>query len=179
MSEPSGAASPVAWTQFTQDPRRPDSAPLRASDRDRDVVLTVLGESYAEGRLTREEHDERSDRTIASRTLGELVPLVVDLVPASVPRARQAGSQDLAARAQQHWWAEVRKALVTFLLPTLICWAVYVLTGGWRDGVTPWPAWVMLGTGINVSRVALQRDRIIAEERQRLERKQHRAARRA
>ena len=32
---------------------------LRASDNDRDQVATVLSTAYAEGRLTKDEHDER------------------------------------------------------------------------------------------------------------------------
>src|SRR4051812_26241637 len=178
MSRPPSAASPDPWAQFTQDPRRPDSAPLRASDGDRDVALTVLGDSYAEGRLTKEEYDERSDRAVASRTLGELVPLIVDLVPAVAPRTPPPGADELAARAVRHWEGERRKAVTLFVVASLICWVVYVLTGGWRGGVTPWPAWVMLGTGINLLRVGVQRDRIIADEQRRLVRRQYRADRR-
>jgi uncharacterized membrane protein len=175
MSEPPGA-SPVPWTQFTQDPRRPDSTALRASDRDRDVVLTVLGESYAEGRLTKEEYDERADRTVGSRTLGELVPLLVDLVPASPPRTPPTAVDEAAARAVRHWQVERRKAVTLFVVVSLICWAVFVPTG-LLSGHFPWPLWVMLGTGINVLRVGLQREQIIADERRRLERRQRRAVR--
>jgi hypothetical protein len=178
MSEPPGAASPVPWAQFTQDPRRPDSGPLRASDRDRDVVLTLLGEGYAEGRLTKDEHDDRSDRTVAARTLGELVPLIVDLVPSAPPRTPQAGADELAARAVRHWEGERRKAVTLFVVVSLICWVVFAVTQGFFTRHFPWPLWPMLGTGINVLRVGLQRDRIIADERRRLERRQRRAVRR-
>ena len=68
------------WDRFEHDPRRPENAPLRASDKDRDLVHDLLGTAYAEGRLTREELDERADRVNAARTLGELPPLVSDLV---------------------------------------------------------------------------------------------------
>ena len=171
MSEPPGAGSTARWAEFSQDPRRPDSGPLRASDRDRDVALAVLGEGYADGRLTKEEYDDRSHRTVASRTLGELVPLIADLVAVSPP-SPPPPADDLAARAVRHWQSELRRAVVTFLVPVLTCWAVYVLSGAWRHGGTPWPAWVMLGTGINLLRVGLQRDRMIADERRRLERRQ-------
>jgi len=177
MSRPPSAASPDPWGQFTQDPRRTDSAPLRASDRDRDVVLTVLGESYADGRLTKEEYDERSDRTVASKTLGELVPLIVDLVPAVPPRAPPPRVDELTARAVRHWEGQRRKAVTYFVVVSLICWAVFVPTG-LLPGHFPWPLWVMLGTGIHVLRVGLHRDRIIADERRRLERRQRRAGRR-
>ena len=55
---------PVPGRDFTEDPRRPDAAALRASDRDRDVVLGVLAEGYADGRLTKEEYDERAGAAV-------------------------------------------------------------------------------------------------------------------
>jgi hypothetical protein len=57
---------------------------LRASDADRDQVATVLSTAYAEGRITREEHDERLGSAMTARTFDELIPLTSDLVP--VPR---------------------------------------------------------------------------------------------
>ena len=53
---------------------------LRASDADREQVRTVLSTAYAEGRLTREEHDERLDQVLTARTFDDLVPLTQDLV---------------------------------------------------------------------------------------------------
>ena len=60
---------------------------LRASDTDRDQVATVLSTAYAEGRLTREEHDERLDKAMAARTFDELVPLTHDLVVVDAAQA--------------------------------------------------------------------------------------------
>ena len=54
---------------------------LRASDTDRDKVATVLSTAYAEGRITREEHDERLDQVMRARTFDDLVPITTDLVP--------------------------------------------------------------------------------------------------
>jgi hypothetical protein len=54
---------------------------LRASDTDRDKVATVLSTAYAEGRITREEHDERLDAVMRARTFDDLVPITNDLVP--------------------------------------------------------------------------------------------------
>lgn len=68
---------------------------LRASDADREQVATVLSTAYAEGRITREEHDERLDQVLGARTFDDLVPITSDLVltpsvapaqpPATVP----------------------------------------------------------------------------------------------
>ncbi|GAA1782668.1 DUF1707 SHOCT-like domain-containing protein [Actinomadura chokoriensis] len=54
---------------------------LRASDADRERVAAVLGEALADGRLTMEEHSERTSRVYAARTLGELTGLTRDLSP--------------------------------------------------------------------------------------------------
>jgi hypothetical protein len=58
---------------------------LRASDADRDQVATVLSTAYAEGRLTREEHDERIDQLMAAKTFDELIPITRDLVIVGTP----------------------------------------------------------------------------------------------
>lgn len=53
---------------------------LRASDTDRDQVATVLNTAYAEGRLTRDEHDERLSQLMAAKTFDDLIPITRDLV---------------------------------------------------------------------------------------------------
>ena len=58
---------------------------LRASDADRDKVTTVLTTAYAEGRITREEHDERLELVLAAKTFDELIPITSDLVLAPAP----------------------------------------------------------------------------------------------
>jgi hypothetical protein len=52
---------------------------IRASDADRDVVVEALREAYTEGRLTRDEFDERMSAAYASKTWGQLRELTVDL----------------------------------------------------------------------------------------------------
>src|SRR3712207_706065 len=58
---------------------------LRASDADRDQVATVLSTAYAEGRLTREEHDERLEQLLRAKTFDDLIPITNDLVPTGQP----------------------------------------------------------------------------------------------
>jgi hypothetical protein len=53
--------------------------PIRASDADRDVVVDALREAYTEGRLTRDEFDERMSAAYTGRTWGQLRELTVDL----------------------------------------------------------------------------------------------------
>ncbi|MBM7798638.1 hypothetical protein JOE57_001559 [Microlunatus panaciterrae] len=63
-----------------------DSGSLRASDADRDQVAGVLHAAYAEGRITRDEHDERMSALLSARTFAELEALTADLVATS-PRS--------------------------------------------------------------------------------------------
>jgi hypothetical protein len=58
---------------------------LRASDADREQVATLLSTAYAEGRLTRDEHDERIDQLMAAKTFDDLIPITRDLVPVGPP----------------------------------------------------------------------------------------------
>jgi hypothetical protein len=65
---------------------RPGPHDLRASDADRELVIGLLGEAAADGRLTLPEHAERSERALAARTLGELTSLTADLaLPSGQP----------------------------------------------------------------------------------------------
>jgi len=60
------------------------TAAMRASDADRDAVLSDLSEHFQAGRLTAEEFEERAGRALAARTWGELKELLRDL-PATRP----------------------------------------------------------------------------------------------
>lgn len=52
---------------------------LRIGDAEREQAAAELGEHYAQGRLTMEEHAERLDQIWAARTRGELTPIFGDL----------------------------------------------------------------------------------------------------
>jgi hypothetical protein len=164
------------WASFTLDPRRPEYAPLRASDQDRNVVHQVLADAYADGRLDRDEFETRTAGVTAAKTLGALAGLVEGLVPrSSVPAVRSGGGlmtdAELQERALAKWHREREQALGGFVFASVVCWVIWLATGA--DGI-PWPLFVMAGTGINVLRVFTQRRDIIAAERRRLEKKRER-----
>jgi hypothetical protein len=50
-----------------------------AANADRDRAIDVLKAGFAEGRLTKAEHDDRVGRVYAARTYGELGSLIADL----------------------------------------------------------------------------------------------------
>ena len=62
-------------------------AQMKASDSDRDAVVSDLSEHFQAGRLTAGEFDERTGRALAARTWGGLRDLLADL-PATQPAPR-------------------------------------------------------------------------------------------
>lgn len=93
-----------------------------ASNADRERAVDVLRAGFTEGRLTREELDERVARVYEARTYGELGALVADL-PAGVapPRAQpmtpQPGS---SVRAHSPIAGLILTAIVVFALAALL-----------------------------------------------------------
>lgn len=161
----------TVWDEFEFDPRRPQNREMRASDADRDIAYGALGRAYADGRLTREEFDQRSEAVLGSRTLGELPALLSDLVPTSTSQQIAVPAGEVAAIQEQavaRYQKSVREALWSFLSASLICWVIWGVTGA---GAFPWPVFVMLGTGLNVGRLLVMRQDAIDSERRRLERK--------
>ena len=170
------------WAAFAHDPRDPAAAPLRASDADREVIHGVLADAFATGRLDRAEYDERSTTVLSARTLGDLPPIVADLVP-NLPARTSSGrvplvaatSSDIQRRAEEHWRDERRNAVFGFIGPSLICWTIW-LAVNWGefspDFPFPWPAIVSAVTYLNLMKTVLRRRDIIAGEVRRLERKQ-------
>ena len=160
------------WGALSRDPRVPENAGMRASDADRDVVLGVLTEAYADGRITREEHDARSSATQAARTLGDLVAPLEGLVSVR-PASRGAAllpAAELDRRAVEAWRKERRDALWQLLSVSAIVWTIWLFTSG--IGSFPWPAIVTLAALLNVGQKQVQRTEIIRDKREHLERRQ-------
>jgi Domain of unknown function (DUF1707) len=114
-----------------------DDPAQRASDSERESVADRLRTAAAEGRLDPDELDERVGQVYAARTHGELARLTADLpVPAPAP-----------APPESPWKSEeLRRRFAGFLVPNVICNAIWLATGAgyW------WPVWVLLGTGIGL-----------------------------
>jgi Domain of unknown function (DUF1707)/Domain of unknown function (DUF4190) len=54
-------------------------AKMRAADTDRDRAVEYLNVAYSEGRLSKDEYDERLGQALSARTYGDLDLLVTDL----------------------------------------------------------------------------------------------------
>lgn len=176
--------SEAFWGEFELDPRHPSFASLRASDRDRDLVSRLLGESYAQGRLDREELDARTTALASARALGELPSLVTDLVPLGPGPdevSRLVGPANLHEQAVANWTRARRDAVWSFLYVSAICWVIWVAAGfggeGWNAGF-PWPLFASAFTALNVARIQYRREDLIADQIRSLERKRERERRR-
>lgn len=73
---------------------------LRVSDADRDQVTEVLHTAYAEGRITLDEHAERTASALEARTFDDLLPLTDDLVPNAPRPAPLAAVPDATVTAE-------------------------------------------------------------------------------
>ena len=158
------------WREFEHDPRDPQYAGMRASDRDRAVVHDVLASAYAEGRLDREELDERTATVTAAKTYAELLPPIRDLTADAAPVPfTPVPSGDLERQARLYYSEKLREAFFGFLIPNLIVWAIWFMAG--HDGFV-WPIFVLIPTGANLARVIASRRSIIEERVRKLERRQ-------
>jgi hypothetical protein len=161
------------WSRFEHDPRDPAYAGMRASDRDRAVVHDVLASAYADGRLDREELDQRTTQVDHAKTYGELVTPLLDLAAdAAVPVAGVASSPELRRQAEGYYREKVSEAFVGFLIPNLICWAIWFMTG--HDGFI-WPVFVLIPTVGNLLRVGGSKQSIIDGRVEKLQRRQAKA----
>jgi uncharacterized protein DUF1707 len=140
----------------------PGDPRVRASDADRDRVAALLREHHAAGRLTPEEFDERVDKALAAKTVGELDELMADLpsidlyrLPdASLRRAPSSGRLPAQERrgglpvppgaAAWGTWAAVNAALFVIWL------ASGVATGG--GSWFPWFLFVAVPWAIALTR---------------------------
>ena len=111
---------------------------LRIGDAERERAAAELGEHYAQGRLTTEEHAERLDRVWAARTRAELGPLFRDLPGPYGPVG--AMSTD-TARRPSYWSGGVAPfrrgrpsplvlVLVVLLAVTVVTHIPVILVGG-------------------------------------------------
>ena len=156
------------WESFRLDPRQPGHASMRASDADREIVRGVLADAFADGRLTREEYDDRLNTLYGSRTLGEVSSLLTDLVPLDGPPMAPAPllRADYRTRGARKWRKEVEESFAAFLIPSIICTVIWIaITGGGFF----WPAFPMLFLGINLVKTVVQRESVIEREVLRLE----------
>jgi hypothetical protein len=145
---------------------------MRASDRDRAVVHDVLAEAYAEGRIDRDELDERTNQVDAAKTYADLVTPLRDLTSDASPLvSTPVPAGELQRAAEQYYSNKLRETLFEFLVPNLICWTIWLLTG---HGF-PWPVFVTIPTLLHLLQVASSKHRTVQAQAEKLSRKQAKA----
>ncbi|MCK2217518.1 DUF1707 domain-containing protein [Actinomadura sp. ATCC 31491] len=86
-----------------------DHNDLRIGDAEREQTMEALREHFAQGRLTREELDERLDHALAAKTGRDLAQVTADL-PGPRPAYREPGPRHDAAGAVMGDWREAMGA---------------------------------------------------------------------
>jgi Domain of unknown function (DUF1707) len=120
---------------------------IRASDVDREAVVTTLREAYTAGRLTLDEFDERMAASYAGRTWGDLRALTADLpvqpvlgtdIPDRQPSSAAAlPSHSPSPEPNQEPRPPVgppRRSPVAILIPIAV-WTLLVVHGSVEPGV--------------------------------------------
>ena len=164
------------WRRFEHDPRDPAYSGMRASDRDRAVVHDVIADAYAEGRLDRDELDERVGAVDTAKTYADLLPpirdLTADVVPVRFAPASVTAPPDVRRSAEQYYRGQLRDSFFGLLIPNLICWTIWYLSG--HDGFL-WPLFVTIPTVVSFLKLASNKERLVEARVAKLQRRQARA----
>ena len=145
----------------TPDHPLPDDA-LRASDQEREQVISLLSESTAAGRLDLGEFEERVSVAYSVRTRGELRRLLADLPgvlspapPAPEQRPRAERSQPSATDPGRT--VERLAPYGSWLVTAVVCltiWAASSVVAG--TALYFWPFWVIVPWGVVLASGALR-----------------------
>lgn len=121
-------------------------AALRASDADREQIVSALRQHHTEGRLTVDEFTERMHRAYTAKTFGDLDVLTRDLPPLP-PRLPEPPRADPGVVARRRFYRHLLSYAWTnaFLV---VVWALGSLAVGHL--MFFWPLWTLLGWGLAV-----------------------------
>ena len=95
---------------------------VRLSDAEREAAAADLGEHYAQGRLTGDEHAERLEQVWAAKTRGEIPPIFRDL-----PSPYAAVAVATPTREDRYWDAGLRPFRRGVPAPLLVVLAVLIV----------------------------------------------------
>lgn len=135
------------WTPYDEEQAVSAPAATRAGDSERDDVVELLGDAFADGRLTREEFDARSEAALAARTRGDLRALTRDLPPGLIAARRHARRRAEAAARAAGW---LRAETGTYAGVMLLLLSIWLLVGLTAQSWYPWFVWPALGWGLAI-----------------------------
>ena len=122
---------------------------MRATDADRDVVLDVLRDAFVDGRLSQTEHDQRSGAALECRTIGEIAPLVSDLVAAGTSPVRATSAGTVHEQAVAKYRRDLRDSRNGWIFVSVLTVGIWAATSGFGAGAYFfWPVFPILGVGI-------------------------------
>jgi class 3 adenylate cyclase len=124
--------------------RRDDALDVRVSDAERERMVARLKGHLADGRLSVDEFSARTGEAYASKTVRDLELCLRDLPQEGRARA------DADTGARREWRRDV---VARFAFPNLTCIGVWALTTGGHGYF--WPSWVLLATGIGLTKKLL------------------------
>jgi hypothetical protein len=145
---------------------------MRAADADRERVVGVLQEAFAQGRITVDEFHERSDQAYAAKTLGDLTPLTADLpsqdlaqlnTPGYAP-GKRFGSGSWTPVTAGRLSVERRRELkgiwatwITVTTITTMIWLIMCISATSLEGF--WPIWPIgfLGVGATLRTLGINK----------------------
>jgi hypothetical protein len=96
---------------------------MRVSSADLERTIRVLQRSFAEGRLTRDELDDRLGQALVARAFHELITVIADL-PAGPFDRLPSHPATRAAPRRQPALAPLVAALIWLVLWAVVVWAV-------------------------------------------------------
>lgn len=124
-------------------PEQPRYPGLRASDADREHIVEELGVHAAEGRLNREELEERLDQAYAAKTVGDLEAVLSEL-----PRRLRESVDPEQRRGRTRRGPLAAHAPVAVALVVVGLLSVILGTGAVWFGL-PFVLWALGGRGLN------------------------------
>lgn len=120
---------------------------MRAGDSDRDTAREILTEAYAQGRIDRQEYDQRIESTLQAHYLGQLVPVLNDI--SVTPLDQSPARSNLTEPARRSFWQRrsgaVKSAVFVVGITNLV-WLWTSITSGHLTYY--WPMWPALGMAI-------------------------------
>jgi DUF1707 SHOCT-like domain len=120
-------------------------AGLRASDEDRERLISELNEHAVAGRLSTEELEQRLDAAYAAKTVAELEALRHDL-----PATRGQAAVEVAQR-RRHLTRRMIQETGGSAVLFVVCTAVWLASGASGQF---WPVWVLIVVALSAARTA-------------------------
>jgi Domain of unknown function (DUF1707)/2TM domain len=119
---------------------------VRVGDRERENVITRLGQEFTQGYLSMPEYETRLSQALEAQTAGALKQVLNDLPVRRIDRGDPGSRAARAAAARRGVQIHLSAYLTASLLMIVIWLAISVAVGDCYF----WPVWPILGGGIGV-----------------------------